>query len=95
MNFYPGTTVRLAVHFRDLLQKTGFDPESVTVMVKDPEAVVETFDTEIVRDSIGRYHFDYIPTAPGVYEYRWNGEGNKPVAAEAKFKVQDTAFATE
>jgi hypothetical protein len=49
-------------------------------------------DGDVIKDSVGHYHFDYTPQAAGIYRYRWEGAGSKPVATEAHFKVQETGF---
>lgn len=99
--FFPGSTVRLSCRFRDLLAKTDYEPDGVTVLVKllldDPtQEVEESFvygdDDEVVRDSLGHYHMDYVPAVSGTYTYRWEGSGTKPVVTEARFKVHATSF---
>jgi hypothetical protein len=56
------------------------DPTDVFIYVGNPtfEPVVQTFtygDGEVVRDSVGKYHLDFVPLTSGWWEYKWQGIG--------------------
>ncbi len=105
MAFYPGSTVRLSCRFRDLVGHVDYEPEGVLVRVQlaptddDPTPTEESWeygtDPEVVRDAYGKYHLDYVPATAGIWEFRFEGTGTEPVAAEGKFRVQASDFPVE
>lgn len=79
-----GTLVRLENVFD--IAGVLTDPTSIVFMLKPPgaSAVALTYTYpvgggEIVRDSLGTFHVDYIPTLPGTYVFSWNASGNMEV----------------
>lgn len=74
-----GDSVRFTKNFKDV-SNADADPTTVIFRVKHPDKTVETWtfptDSEIVKDSVGNYHIDYvIPDKSGEYAYEWEGTG--------------------
>jgi hypothetical protein len=90
-----GSLVRLTAVFTDALGMP-VDPDSVTVRTDSPDltlaAKVYVMDIEVVRDDVGKYHFDVDASVPGDWNYRWEGTGIGQAAAEGKFKVAGSVF---
>jgi hypothetical protein len=72
------------------------DPTVVTLKVRDPVGAETTYvysASAIVRDSVGKYHFDLGPLVlAGIWHYRWIGAGAVVAAAENRFAVKPSAF---
>lgn len=50
------------------------DPTTVTLRVQPPSGALETYtlaDTDIVRDSTGTFHMEYLPVAVSNSPYNW------------------------
>jgi hypothetical protein len=103
MREYPfGQSVRLTASFADD-DGVATDPTTVTfqyglVVVNpppDPTATSAVFgvDGAVVKDSAGRFHFDFTPATPGVYISRVVGTGAVAAAAVGKFRVLPNPFA--
>jgi hypothetical protein len=73
-----GSLVRL--EFRADIEGVLTDPTDLQFSLKVPgESAPLTYTlpaVEIVRDSTGVYHFDYVPLVAGPYVYSWNASGN-------------------
>lgn len=64
------------------------DPTTITLYIKSTPTGQSTFTyagAQIVRDSIGNYHYDYTTTASGTYYYRYEATGTVVAAAEGIF----------
>lgn len=76
---YAGTAIRASVVFTDTEGAVN-DPETVVVRWIDPDGAVaaeKTYgvDVDVVKDSAGHYHNDYVPTADGWWHVQWDGVG--------------------
>lgn len=62
------------------------DPSTIGLNVQAPDG---TFETNIapVRDGVGAYHYDYLPTQVGRYLYRWVTTGVGQAAEDGSFQV--------
>jgi hypothetical protein len=97
-----GQAVRLTAAFITAAGIAG-DPTTVTfkegVMTAapppDPTATSHVFgvDAAVIKDSVGNYHFDYVPTLPGVYTYLAVGTGVLAAVAVGRFRVKPSPFA--
>lgn len=94
---YPlGQAVRLSAYFENA-SGVAADPTTVTFSFglvvanppPDPTATVAVFgiDVNVIKDSTGRYHYDFVPAAPGVYKTRVVGTGTVAAAATGAFRV--------
>ena len=65
------------------------DPSALAVKVYKPGHSFDEFvyltDPEVVRDSQGKYHVDYIPDTPGQYRYVWIPTGNAAQPTDGRF----------
>lgn len=91
MNTYDlGEEVRISSEFTVLSGDDG-DPLTVTVTRESPSGVstVKVYGTnvEVVRDSAGNFHLDFIPNEVGRWWYRWQGTGINAVE-EGQFLVR-------
>ncbi len=93
-----GDSIRLSVLFQ-ALDFTPTDPAAIKVRIMKPSGtiVILTYGTgtEVVRDSAGTYHADFIPadnTEAGDWYYRWEGTGTLQAANEGIFKVRPSPF---
>lgn len=72
------------------------DPTTITLKVRDPNGIETPYvfgSSAIVKDSVGKYHFDLGPlTVAGRWFYRWIGAGSIVAAAEGSFAVNKSAF---
>lgn len=81
MSSYVSTKVRLIAEFRDF-DLTLADPDTVTCTV-DGVALAP------VRDSVGKYHADVIPTTPGRKIFVWEGTGSVQAHGEGAIEIFD------
>lgn len=80
-----GDTIRLEVTFTEQTSGDLVDPTAVAIKIKPPSGIVLP-DTAI-RDSLGKYYFDFVPTQAGYHYYRFEGTGAVIAANEDSFKV--------
>src|SRR4051794_14834239 len=89
--YVKGATPRLLGAFRDL-NGDLIDPGGVKVYVKDPAGVVmiKIFgtDTEVVKESTGRYHMEVEANVVGRWTYRFESTGTGKAADERDFVVR-------
>ncbi len=92
-----GNTVRASAVFRDI-DGNLTDPATVTARKKIPAGTETSYvynvNAELVRDSIGRYHFLVQTATAGTYYYRFVGDDDLDTANEGSFTVSASAFAT-
>lgn len=90
-----GDVGRCSVIFRDLAG-VAVDPNAVSLQIKRPDSSILEFryqqDIELVRDSTGSYHLDYLVTQDGTHYYKWTGSGTVFAAEEAQFFVRRSQF---
>lgn len=90
-----GDVMRLKVIFKDLAGAV-VDPTAVTVQIKLPTDVVLEYTyligAEVIKDSTGTYHMDYLITMDGMHYYKWTGTGAVYAAEESQFFVKITQF---
>ena len=73
-NFIVGDVARLALSIADVAGVPG-DPSSLLLVIKSPGGGITTYTSEIVKDSVGKYHFDLPLDLAGSYGYRWQSSG--------------------
>lgn len=81
--FQKGEVVKIRGEFRTpktalINPNTLIDPDSVTLVVRNPDLTVVTFTygvgTEITRDDTGKYWASVELAQEGTYRYRWTGD---------------------
>lgn len=50
-------------------------------------------DLAVIKDSVGRYHYDFVPPAAGNYITRMTGTGTVAAVAVGCFRVKPSPFA--
>ncbi len=86
MNAYDlGDTRRLSAAFNIAANSpTATDPTTLNFKMREPDGTVTTYlegtDAELVKDSTGNFHVDWLLAQVGRHRYRWVGTG---AAAEA------------
>jgi hypothetical protein len=72
------TTISLQGVFTNALSNVYADPSSITLYILDPTGVKTTQNWpggNIVRDSLGHFHFIMTTTIAGIWTYKWQGMG--------------------
>jgi hypothetical protein len=91
-----GNGVKLLCTFRDYAAALA-DPAAVTCKIKQPDETVVQYDygtdAELVRDSLGIYYVEFLPSQSGAYCWRFEGTGNVTCAEEAHFTISAGCFA--
>lgn len=68
------------------------DPSTITLEILNKGVRVEFWeygtDFEVVRDSQGKYHANYIVTLSGEHRYIWRGTGNAAHVMSEEFYVR-------
>lgn len=90
-----GSTATLAFTFTNLADDELFDPERVLLVVQRPSEEEDVVDDDIVRDSLGTYHYNLGPLdESGTWTYAPIGLGGAipAIRREYEFKVTGTRF---
>ncbi len=94
--YTPGQVARLTLAVADLAGAAS-DPGAVQLKIKAPDAtlVVYTYgvDSELVRDSLGKFHADIPLPAAGQWAYRWELTTPNAGAAEGTLHVRNSYVA--
>jgi hypothetical protein len=92
MNQYTeGTLLRLTAQITTV---TGVltDATTITARVQQPDGVILDISAEVIHDSIGNYHVDYLTEQVGLHQYMFHAEGNAQVSQVNKFIVYQGLF---
>lgn len=72
-----GHSLRLPGVFK--VSNVATDPTTVTFKIKSPSGTVTTYiyatDAQLVKDSTGNYHVDWLFNESGDWWYEWIGSG--------------------
>ena len=67
------------------------DPTTITLRHTEPGAAAVNYvygtDAEVIRESLGIFHVDYIADAVGEHKWRWLGTGAVQIAIKGGFIV--------
>ena len=85
-NFIVGDVARLSLSIADVAGVPG-DPSSLLLVIKSPGGGITTYTSEIVKDSVGNYHFDLPLDSDGSWGYRWKTVGTNQGAVEGSLFV--------
>lgn len=86
-----GTLIRLFNEFD--LSGVLTDPTTVQFRLRLPNEISPSIawtygvDVQVVRDAVGQYHVDYIPTLAGTYALSWDAGGNMEVTNLSFFEA--------
>lgn len=93
MNDYTaGNLIRITVAFTAVLNTALIDPTTVILNLKSPDGTVQSLQGAIVKDAVGQYHADVLPTQVGLHIYEWEGTGVVQVASLGQFLVSQGLF---
>jgi uncharacterized protein YfaS (alpha-2-macroglobulin family) len=89
-----GAVVRLSAMFKQ--NNTPLDPSIVRVRIKDPNGKVTQYvygnTSDVIRESIGLYHYDLSLPQSGRWFYKFESSGNGQAAAEGSVEVTPSDF---
>ena len=93
---YSNTAIRLSASFMDI-NNALVDPSTVTLLTLAPGATTETTYAyggggTIVKDGVGLYHQDVVPSVTGTWQYRWQGTGTCAATNEGQFVINPSNF---
>ena len=67
------------------------DPTTLTFKMREPDGTVTTYvegtDVELVKDSTGNFHVDWLLAQAGKHYYRWIGTGAAAEADTGEFEA--------
>ena len=91
MNKYASQSlVRLTAEIRDIANALS-DPTAIVLTMRSGTGVTD-ISGDVDKDSTGKYHADYLPTAEGVHEYKWLCTGAVQISRKGRFVVSKGAF---
>lgn len=73
-NLTVGDVARLSVEITDI-SGTLADPSTISLYIKPPSSAAELHTSDIVKDAVGKYHFDLSLGVAGSYGFRWQTTG--------------------
>lgn len=89
-NFFEGATARITARFEDENHVLA-DPTTITAEFSNPAGVKTTWvfgaDVELVRESVGVYHYDIDLNLPRVWHYRIEGTGTVKAVSQNQLNV--------
>lgn len=91
INFIVGDMARLGLDVSDVSGALA-DPSSISLRVRSPVGVVTTLTGELVKDAVGKYHFDLALDENGYYQYQWVCTGQNRGVTEGGFLVAPKSF---
>lgn len=65
-SFYLGETVPFSIEIRNAQSSDLVDPDSITITIQNNEVLVDNED--MIKDSVGVYHYDWISSAIGTFQ---------------------------
>ena len=93
--FQVGDKVRLSAAFTDI-DDAAQDPGGVQFKLRAPDGTITTYvygaDVEVVKDSTGNYHVDWLIAVAGRYRYRFAGVTSGQAADERAFRVEPSGL---
>ena len=93
-SYQKGVTVRMSAAFT--MADVPTNPTTTTFRIKSPSNVVTIYvygtDDQLVCDSTGNFHVDFIVAEAGVWTYRFEGSGLASGADEETFNVLRSEF---
>lgn len=91
LNLLVGDMARLSVTIKNIAGAVA-DPSALTLEVKDPGGVITPYSGSVVKDSVGKYHYDLPLSDSGYYKFRWGATGENQGVVEGGFSVSPQSF---
>ena len=73
-NLTVGDVARLSVEITNISGVLA-DPSTILLYIKLPSSAAESHTSDIVKDAVGKYHFDLPLNVAGSYGFRWQTTG--------------------
>lgn len=72
------TEIQLNGTFVNAVTGALADPTGVTLYIEDPSGNItdQVFPGNIIKVSTGVYYYQFTPSEPGTWTYKWQGQGN-------------------
>lgn len=87
-NYQLDSEVELSGTFTSVEDGSLLDPTEITLFVKSPNGIVNSYTTGIQRVSMGIYTYDIVVDQAGPWIYKWQGKGNVEVTtSDTYFQV--------
>jgi uncharacterized protein YfaS (alpha-2-macroglobulin family) len=86
-----GDYIRISAIWRNDAS-VAVDPSTITLKIFGPSGQITQYtyaEGYVVKDSVGNFHYDFLPTERGNYTYRWEGTGNAIAAGQSSFFIED------
>lgn len=94
MAAFVGETYTFALNIQ--VDSVDTDPSALTFELLSPQGnrvrYVYATDAELIKDSAGDYHVDYVLDEPGTWHWRWEGTGTAPGVEEGSVQVKRERF---
>ena len=83
-----GDVRRMSVSYQEK-DLTYVDPTTITLNIIAPSGAITTYvygtDSELVKDSTGQYHADYLLDESGIWKYQFISTGTLPSMEEGSW----------
>jgi len=86
MSYQVGSSVRLKCSFTEVESGEYADPTTVSVTIQNSTGA-KTTTTSVTRDSLGSYHYDFLPTVVGSHRVEWQATGAVVAVGSMMFNV--------
>ena len=86
-----GDGIKLAITFQAGTPAVDTDPSTVTLLIRDPDAVVVSYTyaaAEITKDATGKYSKIIDLTKAGIWSWRWIGTGSVKASEQGQVTVR-------
>ena len=96
-NSYPiGDTVTLSASYTTVEGDAPLDPSAIVLYILDPAGTetTQTYPGQVVRDSVGEYHYDLVVPKSGTWFYKFTGTGTgiSTASQDGSFAVQPSVL---
>lgn len=84
----PNQPVRMSIALT--VGGTATDPTTLSLAVKDPLGVKTSYTyagAQLIKDSVGNYHYDLTPVTPGDWYYDFTSTGTAAADQGGFFKI--------
>lgn len=82
-----GSVVHLEANFKRPDTGEAYDPDAVTLTVKQPNG--EELTPTPTKEAVGKYVYEVVAQVAGTWEYRFDGSGTLAAGGRKSFTVQD------
>ena len=93
-NYSLGSVIKLTANFKNA--SVNVDPAAVILRIKNPLGVQVSYtygvDLELVKESVGNYSLNFIPTQEGRHVFQFSSTGTYASAAESSLDIDESCF---